>query len=128
MRDWYRHDWDRQKVIELFAVIDWMMRLPKAQDEVFWKSIEEIEEEAKMRYVTSIERLGLKRGIEQGIQQGLQQGQARLLERLLVQRFGELPPWVGDKLASATEAELQTWAGAVLAAPMLAAVFDAGHH
>ena len=128
VRDLYRHDWSRQKIIDLFGVIDWMMRLPKEQDLAFWENLAALEEETKMRYVTSIERLALERGMEKGLQQGLQQGQARLLERLLMQRFGELPPWVGDKLASATQAELQAWAEAVLAAPMLAAVFDPGPH
>lgn len=136
VKDLYRHDWDRQKVVELFGVIDWMMRLPKAQDEAFWTMLETIEGETKMRYVTSIERLGLERGIEQGmqqglkqgLQQGLQQGQAKMLARQLVQRFGDLPGWVEDRLALATEDDLQAWGGAVLSADSLAAVFGSSQH
>ncbi len=132
VRDMYRQDWGRQKVIDLFAVIDWMMRLPKVQELAFWESLQQMEEETKMRYVTSIERLGLERGIEQGLQQGMQQGvqqgQIRLLEWQLMQRFGSLPAWAGTKLAAATESELQAWAEAVLSADTLAAVFEAGRH
>ncbi len=39
VRDMYRQDWDRQKVMNLFAVIDWMMRLPKVQELDFWESL-----------------------------------------------------------------------------------------
>ena len=136
VRDMYRQDWDKQKVIELFGVIDWMMQLPEDQAQAFRRTLEATEEEMKMRYVTSIERLareegivqGLKQGIEQGIEQGVQQGQARLLAHLLAQRFGPLPSWVGDKLASATETELERWVEAVLSAGTLAQVFANDPH
>ncbi|HBA66191.1 MAG TPA: cytosolic protein, partial [Methylococcaceae bacterium] len=39
-----------------------------------WLEIETIEEENKMRYVTSVERLAVKRGMERGIERGLEQG------------------------------------------------------
>ncbi len=132
VRDLYRHDWDKQKVIELFGVVGWMMRLPKEQEQVFRKTLEASEEEMKMRYVTSIERLareeGIEHGIAQGMQQGMQQGQARLLAHQLTQRFGELPAWARERLASASDAELQAWGGAVLSADALPAVFAAGQH
>ena len=49
-----------------------------------------------MRYITSVERIGIQQGIQQGmqqgmqqgIQQGMQQGQADLVLRLLSRRFG----------------------------------------
>lgn len=136
VRDLYRHDWDRQKVIELFGVVDWMMRLPKEQEQVFRKTLEASEEEMKMRYVTSIERLareegiehGMAQGVKQGMQQGMQQGQARLLAHLLTQRFGELPAWAKERLDSASDAELQAWGSAILSADALQAVFAAGQH
>ena len=46
---------------------------------------------------------------QRGLQQGLQQGEARLLLKLLRQRFGELPPWVMDRLATAETAQLEMW-------------------
>ena len=42
-------------------------------------------------------------------QRGLQQGEVRLLLKLLRQRFGELPPWVIERLAAAETAQLETW-------------------
>ena len=144
MRDLYRHDWDKQKVIELFGVVDWMMWLPKEEEQVFRKTLEASEEEMKMRYVTSIERLareegvehgiaqgmrqGMEQGMKQGMKQGVQQGQARLLAQRLTQRFGELPAWAKERLDAASDAELQAWGGAVLSADALHAVFTAGQH
>ncbi|MEO0318595.1 MAG: hypothetical protein RL404_2272 [Pseudomonadota bacterium] len=73
-----------------------------------------------MRYVTSIERLAK----EEGLEQGMQQGQARLLARLLAQRFGHLPSWAGDKLASATEAQLEAWTDALLTSTSIDSIFE----
>ena len=66
---------------------------------------------------------GLQEGMHQGMQQGMQQGEARVLARILARRFGELPPWVHDRLAVAFEPELETWVDAALTAHSLEAVF-----
>ena len=126
VKDLYRHDWDKQKVIELFSVIDWMMWLPEQQGKLFWEVLEAMEEETTMRYVTSIERLGLERGIEQGMQQGMQQGKSILLTQLLSRRFGELPDWAAERLRSASDTDLQAWGEAMLTVDTLAEVFSAG--
>ena len=76
-----------------------------------------------MRYVTSLERIGLRKGMEKGLQQGLQQGQAALLKEPLVLRFGQLPDWVETKLAQAEPAQLTLWAKRLLDATALARVF-----
>jgi len=34
------------------------MRLPEDDEKLFWQELTEIEEEQKMRYVTSVERIG----------------------------------------------------------------------
>ncbi len=136
VRDLYRHEWGKQKVIEFFGVVDWMMCLPKEQAQVFRKTLETSEEEMKMRYVTSIEHLareegiehGMAQGLQQGMQQGMHQGQARLLTQLLTQRFGDLPAWAKERLDAASDAELQAWGSALLSADTLPVVFAAGRH
>lgn len=75
-----------------------------------------------MRYISSAERLGMKRGHELGLQQGLQQGRTLLL-RQLRKRFGELPDWVETQLAEGTPTQLEQWAEQVLDAATLEAVF-----
>jgi hypothetical protein len=55
----YQHGWERQRILDLFAVLDWMMRLPVRNDQKLWQDIAAIEGESKMRYVTSVERLAI---------------------------------------------------------------------
>jgi len=50
VRALYRQGWDRQRILDLFAVIDWMVCLPNALEQQLWQAIE-----TKMRYVTSVE-------------------------------------------------------------------------
>ncbi|MFO1423610.1 MAG: DUF4351 domain-containing protein [Candidatus Competibacteraceae bacterium] len=78
-----------------------------------------------MRYVTSVERIGIKKGL----QQGLQQGEIRVLRRQLTRRFGEPPAWVEIRLRDASPEQLETWAERLLAASRLEEVFEAsgGH-
>ena len=66
----YGHGWDRRRILELFAVLDWMMRLPDVLEQKLWQDIEQIEGETRMRYVTSVERLAIERGIQQGKLEG----------------------------------------------------------
>ena len=76
-----------------------------------------------MRYISSAERLGMKRGHELGLQQGLQQGNTLLLRRQLRKRFGELPDWAEARLREGTPAQLEQWAEQVLDAETLETVF-----
>jgi len=78
-----------------FRFIDWLMRLPEELEDRFWQELEQYEEEKTMPYVTSVERIGMKKGMQQGLQQGMQkgmqegrqEGQATLLPRQLEQKF-----------------------------------------
>ena len=135
----YRRGQSRQDILELFRFIDWMMELPRELEECLWDELKTYEEGEKMPYVTTVERigfrkgmdLGMERGIEQGIQQGKQEGKhegkqeeaAKLLHRLLTRRFGPLPAWVEDRLNQAPTETLEMWADRVLDAPTLEAVF-----
>lgn len=67
-------------------------------------------------YITSIERLGIKRGI--------QQGEVSLLQRMLTRRFGPLPDWAVQRLQEAVPAQLEEWGERLLDADSLEAVFD----
>jgi len=73
----YERGFSAKDVRELFRVIDWFMELPPAQTRLFQQEMERFQEEGRMPYVTSIERLGLARGLRKGI------------ESMLRSRFGE---------------------------------------
>ena len=64
-------------VRELFRLIDWLMELPPALNNVFWQQVDQIQEEKQMPYVMSIERVQFCKGLYRGI------------ESLLRVRFGE---------------------------------------
>lgn len=136
----YQIDLDRQQVTRLFTMIDWMMRLPPVQEQQFRDELMQFEEEMKMRYVNSIERLAREEGIQQGMQQGMQEGihegmeqgrragKAQVIRRQLQLRFGELPGWVPARIDEASEAQLDAWSDWLLTASSIDAVFRSGDH
>jgi len=111
-------------VLELFRFLDWVLVLPEAAEDRLWAELQQYEEQQVMRYVTSVERIGIKKGIQQGLQQGLQQGEIRILRRQLTRRFGELPAWVETRLQDASPEQLETWAERLLMARRLEEVFE----
>jgi len=64
-----------------------------------------------------------EKGIEQGIDKGFEQGESSLLHRQLTHRFGPLPQWAEDKLATADSTTLEKWGLACLDADSLDDVF-----
>ncbi len=116
----YARGWDRQRVIDLFTVIDWMMRLPDELAGQLWREIETIEEGQKMQYVTSVERLG--------IQKGRAEGKAEALLRQLRRRFDTLAPDVEARIQKADGAQLDEWLDRFVDAKALSDVFaDVAH-
>ncbi len=59
----------RDAIINLYTFIDGILTLPENLEYRYNQRIEELEQERNMEYVTSMERLGIKKGIEQGIVQ-----------------------------------------------------------
>ncbi|MEA3641080.1 MAG: hypothetical protein VBE63_14220 [Lamprobacter sp.] len=76
----YQRGYSREQVLELFRLIDWMLRLPEALEREFLHNLIAFEEETKMPYVTSVERLSHE--------DGRQEGEAALLVHLLTLKFG----------------------------------------
>jgi predicted transposase/invertase (TIGR01784 family) len=124
----YQRQWDKQRIINLFSVIDWMMRLPEELDQQLWQEIEIFEENEKMQYVTSIERIGIAKGLQEGRQEGRQEGllegEAEMLGLMLKHRFGELSDTVVNKLRHAKEDQLKQWLISAISAPNLDTVFN----
>ena len=83
----YEKGYHREDIIRLFRFIDWIMRLPEELEESFWQDIRQYEEEQTMPYITSVERIGIKKGIQQGIQQGFLQALRGALVDVLEERF-----------------------------------------
>jgi len=92
----YDRGYDKKTIIALFHFLDWMMSLPQDLQREYRDEIERFEEERKMPYVTTIERMG----IEQGLQQGLQQGGASLTIKQLQIKLGQLDERVIEAIRS----------------------------
>ena len=79
----YKLGYGKEDVIRLFEFIDWVMALPKELEQGLWQEIHKMEEERKMEYVSSVERIGMEKGMEKGMQKGT----LSLLSRLIARRF-----------------------------------------
>ncbi|WGG51656.1 DUF4351 domain-containing protein [Rugamonas sp. DEMB1] len=134
----YQRQWDRQRIIDLYSVIDWLMRLPPDMEARLWRGIVQMERREAMPYITYAERIGRKIGLQEGLQEGRQEGRqeglqeglqlgqrqmVELLARQLNKRFGTLPPQLGERLVVADSEQLGRWAMALLDAASLDEVF-----
>ena len=123
----YLWGYQRDNVIMLFRIIDAMLALPEPLEMAFEDAVQKLEEETRMNYVTSIERVRLKREREEGKLEGRQEGKAEgfaaLLSTLITRKFGVLPDWAKVKLVAADDAVLSRWAEQVLDAQSIEDVF-----
>jgi hypothetical protein len=69
----YERGLSAEDVRQLFVFIDWIMDLPPVLDQLFWQEIERYEEEKRMPFITTPERIGMQRGLLKGIEMGLEQ-------------------------------------------------------
>lgn len=77
-----------ERVRQLFSLIDWMVELPEELQQRFREELHHFEEDRRMPYVTSIERLARKEGLEVGRQEGLEDGLLEGITLDLETKFG----------------------------------------
>jgi hypothetical protein len=139
LRHLYDWKYSRENIQQLLRIIDAMLRLPEPLEDEFTDIVSQIEKEKQMPYVTSIERVLLKRerqageqtglqtGLQTGEQNGLQKGElqgfAKMLATLITSKFGQLPDWAQACIAQADEVVLNQWAVRVLDAQRIEDVF-----
>ncbi len=102
----YERGYQRQQIIDLFRFIDWVMALPKELERDFRQEVNQDEEARRMRYVTSIERLGREDGIKEGV--------LRTLLRQLRRRFESVPEEVQTRLNEYEVEQLEELSDVVL--------------
>ncbi|MBI4861547.1 MAG: hypothetical protein HY815_14990, partial [Candidatus Riflebacteria bacterium] len=66
MKGLYDRGLSAKQVRQLFRLIDWMLQLPEELEQEFRVELDRFEEERKMPYVTSVERLARKEGWQEG--------------------------------------------------------------
>ncbi len=84
----YEKGYQKRDILLLYKFIDWLVKLPEELSEKFHQEIIKYEEEKKMPYITTAEKIGIKKGIEQGIQQGIRHGLLKAIELGLELKFG----------------------------------------
>ena len=62
----YRRGFKKDDIIDLFYFIDWILTLPDPLELQYTEIIEQLEEEKHMRYISSVERVGERKGLERG--------------------------------------------------------------
>ena len=104
----YKRGYKREDIEEIYRLIDWLIALPEEYTLQFEDEVAKMEKEKKiMPYITSLERLGLKRGRklgreegrkegrtegrEEGRTEGRKEGHCDAILRQLSKRFGDLP-------------------------------------
>ncbi|SFU76848.1 hypothetical protein [Pseudoduganella namucuonensis] len=125
----YERHWDKQRILDWFDVLDWMMMLPEQEQHRFETEIHDLERSYQMPWENNLVRRarqeGREEGREQGREEGLLLGHRETLARLLRLRFGELSESANLRVANATHAELADWEAAILRANTLEDVFRA---
>jgi hypothetical protein len=119
----YGRGWNKAQIIDLYRFLDWVITLPEELALQYHHEIERIEEEKHVEYITTAERIGIKKGLERGYEQGMVRGEARVLHRLLLQKFGTIPDCYLEKIEKANSEKLLSWAARLLQAKTIQEVF-----
>jgi tetrahydromethanopterin S-methyltransferase subunit G len=120
----YAKRWEKQDLFALFKFIDWVIALPQELELEYTQTIEKIEEEFKMTYVSTAERVGLRKGEEVGIEKGKVLGESEMLVYQLSFKFQTVPQKYLDKIKNAHADALMAWARKLLFAPKIEDVFE----
>jgi len=117
IRGLFGQGYERGQVMDLLRLIDWFVVLPPEQERLVEQELERIEEEQRMAYVTSWERMGL--------QEGELRGQRAMLRRVVQTRFGVLPEVLDARIANADQDTLAALADRASVASSLDDLVDA---
>lgn len=90
---------------QLFRLVDWLLDLTDELQVQLRNEIHAYEQEHKMPYVTSFERLAREEGLEKGRQEGQREGLLEALDMSLEVRFGNDGTFFARELRSITNIE-----------------------
>jgi Domain of unknown function (DUF4351) len=90
VRQLYESGYNEDQVVNLFKFLDWVLVLPKRLDDEFWRELKTYEQERRMPYITSVERIGYEGGQKEE--------RRSLIFLLLQQKVGQLPDALTDRI------------------------------
>ena len=122
-RQLYECGWEKNDIINLYRFIDWILILPPALDSAYHEEIQQIEEENKVQFVTTAERIGIANGSEQGLEKGIEKGERLLILRQLRHRFSSIPKNYCELIEEADAETLLKWGDRLLDAKNIDEIF-----
>ncbi|MGN7610822.1 DUF4351 domain-containing protein [Magnetococcales bacterium HHB-1] len=75
------------------------------------------------KWSKDIEQRGILIGEQKGEAKGILKGEAKMLHRLLKEKFNTLPAWIPETLSNANSKQLETWFDRALHANALDEIF-----
>lgn len=117
IRQLHESGYNKTDVLNVFNFIDWVLGLPKALELEFWRELQAYEEERKVPYITSVEKIGYDRGRLEEREGEAQRSLARersLISLQLEQQVGSLSEPLTDQVNKLAPDQLQALAIALL--------------
>ena len=90
----YDKGYKKEDILLLYKFIDWLISLPDEENEKFHEEVTRYEEEKKMPYITTAEKIGIEKGEKIGIAKGKMEDIGEALET----RFGAVPKCLVEKI------------------------------
>ena len=102
----YEHGYSEEYAQSLLRFFDWLIRLPEAAERKLEREIDAARREKRMPYITSWERMGMKRGRKEGL--------LKAITRQLRRKLGRLDAKMKARLERMSAARLEQLAEALL--------------
>ncbi|MDB9411298.1 hypothetical protein [Microcystis aeruginosa] len=94
----YEQGYQREDILNLFKFIDWLMTLPTELEKEFQQELNQYEEEKRMPYITSVERMGMEKGM-------IQKARESVIDDLEI-RFENVPSELVNKISQIQDTSL----------------------
>jgi len=98
----YEKGFSAQDILNLYRLVDWLMMLPEDLTQQFTQNLIAYEEEKKMPYITSAERIGIEKGRSEGLDIGMDKGMLLSAREMLLEaldaRFSSATPDIKQQI------------------------------
>jgi hypothetical protein len=88
----YEKGFSTKDILALYRLVDWLMWLPDELTKKFTQDLIAYEEEKKMPYITSAERIGIEKGRSEGRDEGMVFTAREMLLEALDEKFSASTP------------------------------------
>ena len=85
----YQRGYSRDNIVKLLNFIDWLIALPPTLESDLWRDIRIYQEELKMQYIPSYERIAKEEAKKEGREEGKLSVLRRSIKLILEVNFGE---------------------------------------